>query len=129
MSMAFHGPHMGWGFIGGIFPLIFMFIFITIFGVIIYSIVKGIGNSARNSGSPVLTVNAHVVSKRGNMRNDHTWYYATFRFEGGDRMEFPMDGREYGLLAEGDAGRLTFQGTRYMGFQRYSNMGNGPQNG
>lgn len=33
-------------------------------------------------------------------------------------MEFAMDGAEYGLLAEGDRGRLTFQGTRYLGFER-----------
>ena len=27
-------------------------------------------------------------------------------------------GLEYGMLAEGDAGRLTFQGTRYLSFER-----------
>ena len=29
-----------------------------------------------------------------------------------------MDGSQYGLLVEGDRGNLTFQGTRYLGFQR-----------
>ena len=29
-------------------------------------------------------------------------------------MEFSVSGREYGLLVEGDTGRLTFQGTRYL---------------
>jgi hypothetical protein len=29
-----------------------------------------------------------------------------------------MSGREYCLLAEGDLGTLTFQGTRYKGFSR-----------
>ena len=29
-----------------------------------------------------------------------------------------MDGDEYGLLVEGDQGLLTFQGTRYLGFER-----------
>ena len=33
-------------------------------------------------------------------------------------MEFAIRGTEYGLLAEGDRGKLTFQGTRYLGFQR-----------
>ena len=28
-------------------------------------------------------------------------------------------GRDYGLMAEGDEGRLTFQGTRFLGFERY----------
>ena len=33
-------------------------------------------------------------------------------------MELPVTGPEYGMLAEGDRGRLTFQGTRYLGFER-----------
>jgi hypothetical protein len=47
-----------------------------------------------------------------------TSYYATFEVESGDRMELSVDGRAYGLLAQGDIGSLTFQGTRYLGFQR-----------
>ncbi len=29
-----------------------------------------------------------------------------------------MRGTDYGMLAEGDRGRLTFQGTRFLGFER-----------
>lgn len=47
-----------------------------------------------------------------------TVYYATFEVESGDRMEFGVPNKEYGLLVEGDRGRLTFQGTRYLGFER-----------
>ena len=47
-----------------------------------------------------------------------TWYYATFQVESGDRMEFAVDGMEYGMLAEGDMGKLSFQGTRYLSFER-----------
>ena len=35
-----------------------------------------------------------------------------------DRVEMPVDGSEYGLLVEGDTGKLTFQGTRYLSFSR-----------
>ena len=52
------------------------------------------------------------------MTRSSTVYYATFQVESGDRMELRMSGREYGLLAEGDRGKLTFQGTRYRGFER-----------
>lgn len=45
-------------------------------------------------------------------------YYVTFQFESGDRMEFQVYGSEYGMLAEGDEGKLTFQGTRYLSFER-----------
>lgn len=33
-------------------------------------------------------------------------------------MEFRVSDKEYGMLAENDIGRLTFQGTRYLGFER-----------
>ena len=33
-------------------------------------------------------------------------------------MEFYIHGQEYGLLIEGDRGNLSFQGTRYLGFDR-----------
>ena len=33
-------------------------------------------------------------------------------------MELHVSGSEYGMLAEGDRGFLTFQGTRYLGFER-----------
>ena len=33
-------------------------------------------------------------------------------------MEFQVSGIEYGMLAEGDTGELTFQGTRYLAFER-----------
>ena len=41
-----------------------------------------------------------------------------FEVESGDRMEFSVYGEEYGMLAEGDEGKLTFQGSRYLGFER-----------
>ena len=47
-----------------------------------------------------------------------TSYYVTFQVESGDRMEFEISDMEYGMLAEGDSGELTFQGTRYLNFQR-----------
>ena len=53
-----------------------------------------------------------------NQNHHGTTYYATFQVESGDRMELPMRGTDYGMLAEGDRGRLTFQGTRFLGFER-----------
>ena len=47
-----------------------------------------------------------------------TSYYVTFQVESGDRMEFEVDGSDYGLLVQGDIGKLSFQGTRYLGFER-----------
>lgn len=33
-------------------------------------------------------------------------------------MEFKVSGSEYGVLAEGDFGKLSFQGSRYLNFVR-----------
>ena len=110
--------------------------FFTVFGVIIFTLVKGVGEWNKNNHSPRLTVDAKVISKRldvsyhqhtnagdetgahGFTTTSSTTYYVTFQVESGDRMEFHVPGNEYGLLAEGDAGRLSFQGTRYLSFER-----------
>lgn len=42
----------------------------------------------------------------------------TFEVASGDRIEFQTMGTEFGLLVEHDTGKLTFQGTRYLGFVR-----------
>ena len=52
------------------------------------------------------------------MVHTFTTYYVTFQVESGDRIELRLSGTEYGQLAEGDTGRLSFQGTRYLGFER-----------
>ncbi|HEY2492492.1 MAG TPA: DUF2500 domain-containing protein [Paenibacillus sp.] len=112
-------------FVGTVIP-IFVVVFI---GIILLSVGKGVRQWGRNNKQPILTVGSQIVSKRNEVRhhqrsNDQmssytrTSYYITFEVESGDRIEFTVDGEEYGMCAEGDTGRLTFQGTRYMGFQR-----------
>ncbi len=44
--------------------------------------------------------------------------FVTFELEKGERIELGVKGSEYGMLAEGDRGRLSYQGTRYLGFER-----------
>lgn len=122
---------MGFGMGFAAFEAMFTIMFIVVIGMFIATAVKGIGQWNKNNNSPRLTVTATVVAKRTNISrhrhsgaNDHhhyhasTTYYVTFEVESGDRMELEMDGSEYGLLVEGDRGSLTFQGTRYLGFER-----------
>lgn len=33
-------------------------------------------------------------------------------------MEFNVSNKDYGMIAENDIGKLTFQGTRFLGFDR-----------
>ena len=98
--------------------------FVLVFGIIIVTMVRGIGEWNKNNHSPKLTVPVTVVAKRSDVDRGietmHTFtsYYVTFQVESGDRMEFEVSDMEYGMLAEGDRGMLTFQGTRYLSFQR-----------
>lgn len=101
-----------------LFSLVFWLILI----VIVVQLVRGVIQWGRNNASPRLTVEATVVSRRErtwhNQHNYGSTYYATFQLESGDRMELQIPERDIGMLAEGDRGQLTFQGTRFLGFAR-----------
>lgn len=118
-------------FFGGGFKIAFFLMFGLIVGLFLVILFKGISQWNKNNHSPRLTVDATVVAKRTHVSrhhhhdNDHfdhtttsTSYYVTFQVESGDRMELAVGSSEYGYLVEGDTGKLTFQGTRYLGFER-----------
>lgn len=125
------GGYPGFGMTFSIMRIIVPVIFVLVFGIIIVAMVRGIGEWNKNNHSPKLSVTAKVVSRRTAVSHHHhhqgngmyhthtaTSYYATFQVESGDRIEFLVSGTEYGMLAEGDSGELTFQGTRYLNFRR-----------
>lgn len=115
-----------------VFPIMFVLIFI----IFILNFARGMTTWFKNNNSPRLTVFAKVVTKRSNTVYNNignagdptgqhgfhttysTEYFVTFEVESGDRIEFLVSGSEYGILAEGDQGKLTFQGTRYLEFDR-----------
>ena len=122
---------MGFLFGSGLFEIMFVTVFVLVIGTFIITAVRGVGQWNKNNHSPRLSVPATVVAKRTNITRHHhngagnhhhhhtsTTYYVTFEVESGDRMELELDGSEYGLLVEGDRGSLSFQGTRYLGFER-----------
>ena len=136
MGMGFGFDDFGFSGFGtgfGIFGIMFTLVFILVFGMFIVIAVKGISQWNKNNHSPRLTVPATIVAKRTNVSSHHhhnhggtcmhhtarsTTYYVTFQVESGDRMELHVAGHEFGMLIEGDRGMLTFQGTRYLGFER-----------
>lgn len=123
-------------FLFSMFDLMFTVVFVLVIGTFVVTLVRGIGQWNKNNQSPRLDVDAAVVAKRmevshhshanaGDATGAHgyhtttsTTYYVTFQVESGDRLEFSVGGQEYGQLVEGDRGRLRFQGTRYLGFER-----------
>lgn len=123
------GPGFDGGFFGGM-PPFFMLFFLFVFGFIIFVIISMAKNYHKNATSPILTQHAKVVAKRtkvshhhstsnNNMHHSsHTYYYATFETDAGQRIELIMSGRDYGMLAEGDLGELTYQGEWFKQFKR-----------
>ena len=121
-------PGFGFGF--GLFQLMFTVVFLLMMVTIVSGLVKSFTQWNKDNHSPRLCVQAKIVAKRTNVSHrrsgtsEHrhtrtsTSYFVTFEVESGDRMELQLLGHEYGLLVEGDTGKLTFQGSRYLGFER-----------
>lgn len=112
-------------FMFGFMEFIFPIFFITVFGIVVFTFIKSIGQWNKNNHSPRLTVPVTVVGRRthrshsgGEHHHTHTSYYITFQVESGDRMELHIPSHEYGYIVEGDRGDLTFQGTRFISFER-----------
>lgn len=122
---------MGFGFGFHAFEGMFTLVFVLVIGLFIYAVVQAIARKQKNDASPRLTVLARVVSRRQEVThharnmNDGVYhtssttrYFVTFQVESGDRLELELDGSDFGMIAEGDEGRLSFQGTRFLDFQR-----------
>ena len=128
MSRMGFGFGSGFGSSFSVFMVLFIIMFIVVIGVILVAVFRGIGRWSHNNAQPAVPARAKVVSRRqhfgrhGGAGNDthHTYstYFATFEFENGQRLELQIPDGEYGMIAEGDIGILTFQGTRFLGFVR-----------
>jgi hypothetical protein len=117
----------GFNLMFGLFPIMFF----LVFGLIIFTFIKGIKQNMYNNKQPVIPVDAKIVAKRYDVSHHHhhgsdnmhhtsssTWYYVTFEMTNGERMELQVPSKEFGMLVEGDEGTLQFQGTRFIGFTR-----------
>ncbi|MBO2942965.1 DUF2500 domain-containing protein [Paenibacillus sp. F411] len=113
-------------FFGSVMPVFL----VAVLGIVLLSAGKNILQWNRNNHQPLLTVYSVIVSKRSEVKHTapaedgsgsrpRTLYFITFEVESGDRMEFAVSGDEFGMCAEGDEGRLSFQGTRYLKFERH----------
>lgn len=101
--------------------LIGVLFFILFFAVL----AKNIAQWFKNENSPRLTVPAKIVDMRRKTHHHHSGghhhhthsYHVTFEVESGDRMELRVTRGEYDTLQVGDSGKVSFQGTRYLGFE------------
>ena len=111
---------MFFGWFDFLFPILFLAVFGLAFGTIISTLAKGHKQNRKNDAAPRVSSEATVVTKRTHVWGDHsrTTYFATFQFESGDRLELEIPRDRFGYLVEGDNGKLHFQGTRFLDFER-----------
>ena len=112
------------------------FIFLIIVFVIMVILVNKMNRWSQNNNSPETTVEAVVSEKRdrdtlqqipnggdptgaqGFQLIPDIHRYVVFTVESGETMEFSVTEGEFRSLQTGERGKLTFQGTRYLGFER-----------
>lgn len=102
---------------------IVVIIAIIIFGITIKNVLKSARKDKNNKKAPTIVTEAKVITKRSQnifMKDvaGSTIYYVTFQVVGGDRIELNLSGQDYGMLAEGDCGKLSFKGTSFIDFIR-----------
>lgn len=102
--------------------------FAIIIGGITYQQIQKMRVSAHNDTLPVLATSATLISKRKdviaqppgiNPKNQiapSTMFFASFRLPEGQTVEVQVDNLQFAGLTEGEQGRLTYRGTRFLGF-------------
>ena len=104
----------------------FYVVFFLAIAMFIFAFARIIIERSKNNKAPILSVDAKIVDKHmtthhhhhnGHHSHSHS-YFITFEVQSGDRMELSVPSSEFGLLIVGDEGVLSFQGTRYLGFER-----------
>ncbi|HPX32072.1 MAG TPA: DUF2500 domain-containing protein [Erysipelotrichaceae bacterium] len=118
-----------------LFDSMFVVVPMFILAVFIFIGYRLISQKIKDDRSPIIKTEATVVAKRTNiststglhhsgtrMHHHHhtstsTSYYVTFEMANGERKEFHVWGEEYGLIVENDYGYLTYQGSRFKGFE------------
>lgn len=123
-------------FMFNLFDFIFPIFFIAVLILVIVGFFSAFKQSRKNAKAPRITVEAKVITKRADVSHHRhnvssnemdnyyttssTSYFVTFEVESGDRFELSINGSDYGMIVEGDKGKLTFQGTKFISFQRGS---------
>lgn len=101
---------------GGILLFMVVFVFRAIWNTV--------AEKRYNDSQPILTERARISAKRSELHGGgnssvSTDYYATFEFDKDkSRLELEIDSDDFGLIAEDDTGNLTFQGRRFIKFER-----------
>ena len=92
-----------------------------------YLLIKAESRRLKNNKAPEITVKAKLIKKF--VTDDNIQYtdfhmrdskvlYGTFLPENGESLTVTMSSTQFGSIQEGDAGELTYQGTKMVEFQK-----------
>ena len=84
---------------------------------LVYGIMYFVRRTEEKTQQPEVTLEAIAVARRVDT-HAAPLYYVVFDLEDGDRRELLVSEEVYGLIAEGDEGRLTFRGKQFVRFER-----------
>lgn len=100
---------------------------LAMLGIVVYATVNNIVLWHKNNKSPKLTETVSVASKRTKVNHKSTsasinavssFYLVTFEYENGEQAEFYVQSEIFTSIEVGDRGKLTFQGTRFISFEK-----------
>ena len=111
----------------------FVFFFIVI-GVAAFLIIRKLIRSQQTDDKAGTHMTATVISKRTVKKQqkrvmpaqytspyrieETVWHYVTFENERGVRTEYNVTKAQYDMIFEGDKGRLTVNGSQFLGFKK-----------
>jgi hypothetical protein len=101
-----------------VFTIVFIILLALIVSLVLFTAAKSVLRRLKGGNLPLLVVNARVAS----LRSEGERHFVAFEFPNGQPVEFEMSEKEIGALAQGDAGRLTFQGERFVSFKKFTDM-------
>lgn len=107
----------------------FIIMFASVIGI---SVLIVVSQWIRNHRSPRIVTQATVLDKRvqvqhirrkkasgiGYATDKMPIYYVLFEIEGGEKLEFLVNKVEYSKVKNNQSGRLTFQGSKFIRFEK-----------
>lgn len=105
-------------------PVFFLIVFI----LLLFFISKGMQESTENNLKPVIPVSVLIVSKRVAISHNHNSpsrvnatiprYFIGVQYTNGEMQEFVVSGIDYEVIETGAKGVLSFQGSKFIDFER-----------
>jgi len=101
----------------------YIFLAIGLSFVVIFTITfsKALIESKKNNKQPITSKHVKVVTKCNIANaNPNAGAFILFEFDDGSRKKLTVAGSTAFTIAESDTGMLTYQGTRFLKFERHS---------